>query len=297
MRALALASSGLFLFAATQQAALPAPLQRQIDVLGAAPSLTVDYTVKVGMDAAKPYRLELSRPDAFRLTTPTGFVLSDGKTVTTYDAAKKSYKQVPYAPDALATYPEGSVWGAFFGPKAMPEIIYSKVGVDRTVGGNVVTEVEVVTRKMPRATIFLDKKLGVARGWSRKDGDTETIVLAKTIAIGKAPLPATTFAFVAPAGATKEADAPVVAFATVKALIDDRCLPCHGGAQPRAGVKLDTYEGILANVKPYDPAASLLIKSVKGDGVKLMPLGNHPKLTPDEIKQWSDWIAGGAKKD
>lgn len=297
MRSLALASGGIFLLAALQQAELPAPLKHQIDVLSAAPSLTVEYTVRVGSDAAMPYKLVLSRPDAFRLTTPTGFVVSDGKTITTYDAKKKSYKQVPYTVDAFTSLPEGSVWGAFLGPKAMPEVVYSKVGMDRTIGGNAATEVEVVTRKMPLTTLYIDKKLGVARGWSTKKGDVETLALAKTIAIGKAPLPADAFAFVAPEGSSKEPDAPVVAYAPVKALISDRCLPCHGGGQPRAGIKLDTFEGVVAIVKPGSPDDSLLIKAVTGKGAKLMPIGNHPKLNADEVKLLSDWIAAGAKND
>ena len=251
--------------------------------------------MKVGADAAAPYRLVLSRPGEFRLTTPGGFVTSDGKTVTTYVAATKKYSEAPYGPAALAKIGEVAAWAPFFGREATPEYTAAKLGATRTVGGNAVTEVMVETKTGAPATIFIDKKLGIARGWSVKNGETETLVLAKTIEIGKDALPADTFAFVPPAGATKEE--PAVAFAVVNALIQDRCMPCHSVERHSHGINLGTYEGVVANVVPGDPAGSLLVKSVKGDGVRLMPLGNHPKLTADEIHQWEGWIAAGAKKD
>ncbi len=296
MRSLALLSGSLVAFAAAAlQTTLPAPLARDLETLGKAPSLTVVYTVKVGADAAAPYKLVLSRPGEFRLTTPGGFVTSDGKTVTTYVAATKKYREAPYSVAALAKIGEIAAWAPFFGKEATPEYTAAKLGATRTVGGNAVTEVMVETKTGAPATIFIDRKLGIARGWSVKNGETETLVLAKTIEIGKDALPADTFAFVAPEGSSKEE--PSVAFAVVKALIDDRCMPCHSVERHSHGINLGNFEGVLATVVPGDPAASLLVKSVKGDGVRLMPLGNHPKLSREEIGQWESWIAAGAKSE
>lgn len=296
MRAFAyLSGSVVALAAAVGQVTLPAPLARHLETLGKAPSLTVSYTVKVGSDAPAPYKLVLSRPGGFRLTTPGGFVVSDGKTVTTFVAATKRYSTVPYSPLALTKIGEASAWGPFFGKDATPEFTGATVGATRTVLGTKVTEVRTETKTGAPVTLFIDGKLGIARGWSVKNGEAETLVLAKTIEIGKEPLPADTFAFVPPEGASK--DAPTATYAQVSALIMDRCMGCHSTGGHRAGVVLDTYDGVKATVVPGDPAGSLLVKSVRGDGVRKMPLGNHPALTEDEIQQWQGWILAGAKKD
>ena len=295
MRPLALVSGSIFALAAAFQATLPAPLVKDLDTLGKAPSLTVVYSVKVGADAAAPYKLVLSRPGEFRLITPGGFVTSDGKTVTTYLAATKRYTEVPYSPSALTKIGEIAAWAPFFGKETTPDYTAATLGAARMMSGNAVTEVKVETKTGAPATLFIDKKLGIARGWSVKNGETETLVLAKTIEIGKVALPAETFAFVAPEGSSKEV--PSATFTQVNALIQDRCMPCHAAARPRAGVNLSDYKNVVQNVVPGDPAGSLLVKSVKGDGVRLMPLGNHPKLTPDEIQQWESWVLAGAKND
>ena len=295
MRPLALASGSLVALAAAYQATLPAPLVRDLETLGKAPSLTVVYTVKRGADAPAPYRLELSRPGGFRLTTPGGFVVGDGKTVTTYVAATKRYSTVPYTPTALAKIGEAAAWAPFFGKEATPEYTAAKAGVSRKIGKDEVTEVTAETKTGAPVTLYLDKRLGVARGWSTKNGETETLVLAKTIVIGKERLPAEGFAFVPPEGAEKLV--PSTTFTAVNALIQDRCMPCHGGDRPRAGISLATYKGVVQIVVPGDPAGSLLVKSVKGDGVRLMPLGNHPKLTKEEIESWESWVLAGAKDD
>lgn len=296
MRPLALIPGAILALAATAgQNSLPAPLVKDLETLGTAPSLNVDYIVKVGAEGPVNYRLVLSRPGQFRLTTPGGFVVSDGTTVTTYVAATKKYTAVPYTPGALGRIGEAAAWAPFFGKEATPAYTAAKVGASRKMGGADVTEVTAETKTGAPVTLFIDKKLGVVRGWSVKNGETETLVVAKTIAIGKAPLSAEGFAFVAPEGATK--DVPAVTFTQVHALVMDRCMGCHSTTRHTAGVVLDTYEGTKAVVVPGDPAGSLLVKSVKGDGVRLMPLGNHPKLTPEEIRQWEGWVLAGAKND
>lgn len=297
MRTLALMSGGVFLFAAAQQPNLPAPLKRNFDTLAAAPSLTATYKVQTIGEAAETYKLVLSRPTAFRLTSPTGYVVGDGKTVTTYVKAKNSYTQVPYT-DAWATEfarrPEVVAWGAYLSKSPATDIVAAKAGASRKIGGADTTEVDVSAKKIESYTLYLDKKLGVARGALVKTGEKQILVTASDVQIGKETVAPTEFAFTAPEGSTKEE--PAGTYLTVKALIDERCMPCHGGANPRAGIALNTYEGIMATVVPGDPAGSLLVKSVKGDGVRKMPLGNHPALNASEIKMLESWIANGAKQ-
>ncbi len=297
MRSLALVSGSIIaLAAAAGQTSLPTPLTQDFAALGAASSLTVVYTVKMGADAALPYKLVLSRPSAFRLTTPTGYVVSDGTTVTTYTTATNRYAQSPYS-DAWAKGFSHRLdvlpWAPFLLKDGASDVDTAKAGESRKVAGFDTDSVAVGLKKGPSAVLYLDKKNHVSRGALISQDGKETLLVAKEVTIGKAPEAPDTFVFTPPAGASMEA--PAVTFTQVKALIDDRCMPCHAAARPRAGVNLGTYEGVMANVKPGDADGSLLIKSVKGDGVRKMPLGNHPALSADEIKMWSDWIAAGAK--
>lgn len=300
MRSIALISSATFLLAAVQQPNLPAPLIRHYETLAAAPSLTVSYNVRTIGEAPSTYKLVLSRPGGFRLTTPTGFVVSDGKTVTTYKAAAKTYTEEPVTEAWVASFarrPEVAAWAAYLQKAPQGEVTAAKVGSSRTILGNETIGVEVSLKKVEAPiTLFLDKKLGVARGALLKDKEKEILVQATAVEIGKEAAPAEQFAFVAPEGAKKEEAVAVASFSAVQALISDRCLPCHAGATPRAGINLTSYQGIVAIVNPGDPAGSLLVKAVKGDGVKKMPLGNHPALNAAEIALLETWIRDGAKQ-
>ncbi|MDQ6705746.1 MAG: DUF1549 domain-containing protein, partial [Acidobacteriota bacterium] len=74
-----------------------------------------------------------------------------------------------------------------------------------------------------------------------------------------------------------------------------RCVGCHGGANPQAGLSLTTRNATLKGgitgpaIVPGNGSESLLIKRVSGKACQLMPLSG-PKLTAVEIKSLSDWI-------
>jgi mono/diheme cytochrome c family protein len=75
----------------------------------------------------------------------------------------------------------------------------------------------------------------------------------------------------------------------IEPILTKNCAPCHT-KNAAAGVSLATQEGLMKVVTPGDPAASEIIKSVRGtDGHKLMPLG-RAALSEAEIKQIEDWI-------
>ena len=190
---------------------------------------------------------------------------------------------------------EVAAWSAFFAKEPGEDVKSAAASPATKVGGNEADGVLVTPGVGGSMSLLIDRKLGVVRRAMVLRKGEATIVEAKTIKVGNAPLPVSTFKFTPPAGAVKKEPTPMVTFASVKTTIDDRCMPCHASDHARAGVKLDTYEGVLATVVPGDPKTSLLVRSVKGEGVKKMPLGNHPALTPEEIKVWEDWISAGAK--
>jgi len=85
-------------------------------------------------------------------------------------------------------------------------------------------------------------------------------------------------------------DTTAVNFAVVKPIFDAKCVGCHGGASPLAGIKLDTY----TDAKVYlDASASRLVSSVKHDGnASNMPQG-QPKLDACDISKISAWVSAG----
>jgi mono/diheme cytochrome c family protein len=71
---------------------------------------------------------------------------------------------------------------------------------------------------------------------------------------------------------------------SVQALLDDRCVRCHGPGLASAGIRLDTYDGAARN-------ARRALYSVK---VGRMPQGGG-RLDAAEIGLIEDWITGGRR--
>jgi uncharacterized membrane protein len=84
----------------------------------------------------------------------------------------------------------------------------------------------------------------------------------------------------------------VPSFAAVRAVVAQRCLPCHSrfpsdpafGPAP-AGVAFDTPESIARL------AARIRVRVVE---TQTMPLANKTGMTPDERALLARWIAAGA---
>ena len=81
----------------------------------------------------------------------------------------------------------------------------------------------------------------------------------------------------------------------VMPLLSSACVNCHSGKKKKGGVDLSTYDAVMKTVKAGEPDKSRLVKSVIGQGAKLMP----PKkgLADDQVKILKDWIMAGAKND
>jgi uncharacterized membrane protein len=81
----------------------------------------------------------------------------------------------------------------------------------------------------------------------------------------------------------------------VQPLLNNACMNCHSGKRKKGGVDLSSYDAVIKSVKANEPDKSRLIKSVTGQGAKLMP----PKtgLGDDQVKVLKAWIAAGAKND
>ena len=92
------------------------------------------------------------------------------------------------------------------------------------------------------------------------------------------------------------------AYSDVAAIFQTRCITCHAGSRPAAGLHLDTYANVMKGVSngpivlPGNPAQSELVKKIKGISKPRMPKNGPPWLTADQISLIETWIAAGASE-
>ncbi len=85
-------------------------------------------------------------------------------------------------------------------------------------------------------------------------------------------------------------------------ILQTRCVNCHGAARPAAGLRLDTYQGLMAGSKdrpvivPGNPQQSLFVKMITGTAKPRMPKNGPPWLSDGQITLIEDWIASGAEQ-
>jgi mono/diheme cytochrome c family protein len=141
-------------------------------------------------------------------------------------------------------------------------------------------------------SLFIDAKSGVARGASNAD----FIVLAQgDLTVGKDVLDIKEFTFMPPAGAKKEEKptADSVTYAQVETILKANCLPCHSAGNRKAGLSVDSYEGVMAKVVAGNAANSGLFRSISGPRAS-MPQGRAP-LSKADLDTIETWINAGAK--
>jgi outer membrane lipoprotein-sorting protein len=274
-----------------------------------AKSLQVTYTARQASSPSVEYKLAYSKPDMFRIDSPTGFVMTDGKTVWEYNKADNTYSEAPGGQEVLlARVQQDDVyaWSAFFLADPLKPLRNLNSGTKRVIKANAVTEVTFGIGESGKktATLFLDNKLGIARGMTVRNetdgGPVELLVLATDIKLNVEPLPASEFTFVAPAGA-KKAEKPKEApatWATVATIFRRNCTGCHGSSNPKGGVDLSSYQSAIAtgSIVAGDPDNSSAIQYIKGIRKPRMPR-NAPPLPESEINAIAKWIKDGAKEN
>lgn len=91
-------------------------------------------------------------------------------------------------------------------------------------------------------------------------------------------------------------------YAELAPLLAERCTPCHQGAAAPLGLRLDSYEDLLLGssrgpiVRRGEPAASELIRRLRGSALPRMPMTGPPYLAEPEIVRFESWIAAGAPR-
>jgi uncharacterized membrane protein len=116
-------------------------------------------------------------------------------------------------------------------------------------------------------------------------------------------MPLTLKRFVAPSAVSSH---PNSFFARhVYTVLDTKCVTCHGTTKEQGGLRLDSYESLMAGGKdgiviaPRNPDGSLLLKKVTlpPNDPHFMPAEGRAPLTPDEIVRIRAWVLQGASPD
>jgi hypothetical protein len=95
---------------------------------------------------------------------------------------------------------------------------------------------------------------------------------------------------------------PTFYAARVAPVMDRHCVVCHGPEKKKAGLRLDTFDHVMAGaesgsiVKTGSPKESELHRRITlpGSDEEVMPSDGKPLLSADEIKIIALWIEGGA---
>jgi hypothetical protein len=107
----------------------------------------------------------------------------------------------------------------------------------------------------------------------------------------------------APAGPT----GPLVTPDSIQAIFSARCIQCHSGSTPAAGMDLsadNSYANTvnvgssacapLDRIEPNDPANSCLVRRIEGTVLPRMPLGGTGPLPAADIARIRGWVSQGA---
>jgi mono/diheme cytochrome c family protein len=88
-------------------------------------------------------------------------------------------------------------------------------------------------------------------------------------------------------------------YTDVAPILQQRCVMCHSGAAPAAGLRLDSLQALLEGsaggkvVIAGAPQDSELLRRIRGDSQPRMPMTGPPFLSDAEIETIEQWIAGG----
>jgi uncharacterized membrane protein len=91
----------------------------------------------------------------------------------------------------------------------------------------------------------------------------------------------------------------------INTVLDTKCVACHGTNKEQGGLRLDSYEALMAGGKdgvviaPRNPDGSLLLKKVTlpPNDPHFMPAEGRTPLTPEEIARIHAWVMQGASPD
>jgi outer membrane lipoprotein-sorting protein len=273
------------------QTDLPGVVKSHVSILQEAKSLKAEFTVTKLSGGLEKGTLVYSKTGMYKIDMPSKLIESDGKMVWTFNKQANSYTEMPAS---LAPTKEFNVWAwaAFFSTDALKGTKDYVVKGNRTIKGIPVTEYLAKMANDKAFSLFMDLKTGVARGAS----NSEVVIMAQgDIVLGKEAMDIKDFTFMPPAGAKKE-EKPAessITYSQVETILKANCLPCHSSGNRKAGLSVDSYEGVMAKIVAGNAMNSGLFRSIAGPRAT-MPQGKAP-LAKTDLDIIEGWIKAGAK--
>jgi mono/diheme cytochrome c family protein len=297
-----LAGAGLLLFAVFSPQTV---IDKQALVLKNAKSLQVTYNVRIS-GAKTDYTLVYSKPNMLLVESPDRLIETDGKTFWEYNKTTKTYSETPVTPEMFAKKAQSDeilAWASFFTEDFVKAMANLGGGTSRVLKGQQVTEVTFTlgTSSPRQVTMYVDDKLGIARGFAMKTPGGDLLAMADKIEIGAEPLAVEKFAFTAPSGATKQVapkpEEMAASFASIQPILQANCVGCHGSGRAKGGYSVSNYQSTMMGgyIVPGNPDSSSFVKYLTGDLQPRMPQGRGP-LSHDDIEKIKAWIKAGAKE-
>jgi outer membrane lipoprotein-sorting protein len=283
--------TGVLSMISWQTPTVPSALKGHHAALQAAGTLRLSYTAQKLSGGSEKMTAVFAKPNRFRIDSMSKTWISDGKNLWTINKASKTYTEEP-ASLARTKDTDLWAWNAFFDTDAFKGSTEVVVKGNRALRGTVVSEISGKVGK-DAVTMYLDPKLGILRGL----GNADSIIFATEAVLEKDPAADKEFAFAAPLGYTKEEPKPAdaVAYAEVDAIFKRACLSCHNSGNAKGGYSVQDYNSAVKEVKPGDPAGSVMVQYIKGIRTPRMPKGGS--LSNADIETIEKWVKAGAKNE
>ncbi len=165
MRKISIAAGLAVIALAVAQSSGSSLLDNFNKALNGAKTLSATYKVTPIGGVARDVKVDLAKPNMARIDTPTELVVADGKTITTYDKAEKTYFKKPQTESELMglfASIDTDLWKGFFDDSAMKNLPAKDAGTKKRKGVNY-NVVEVNYNQHKSCTLYLDPSNGVAR--------------------------------------------------------------------------------------------------------------------------------------
>lgn len=172
-----------------------------------AKSLKVSYMVQTIGAPSSAYEVALKKPNLARVDSPAQTIVADGKELTVYDKAQKTFYRTPQSDSELRGLLSGdelNQLASFFSESALKNVSSRDLGSKALKGENLdVVETTTASTTGKVVTYYLSPADHLARKSqieiSTPAGKSTTIIDTKQISLN-GDLPDTTFRFTAPAG-------------------------------------------------------------------------------------------------
>jgi outer membrane lipoprotein-sorting protein len=172
--------------------------------LSSAESLTVNYTIQRIGGTKDEYTVAFARPNLVRIDKPNELIVADGKTITTYDKAAKTYFKRPQTDEeirGLVSADEFNLWSAFFDANVFAKTPSKNLGTKNRKGMNL-SAIETTPMQGKTVTLYINQGDNLARQAEivMAHGSDRVSYVLDTKAISITGADSSLFAFKAPEG-------------------------------------------------------------------------------------------------